>query len=154
MSSPVEIMIQNRHLQSEAAFAAYGQSLKKLKEAPTDATLLPRLISVFCDVEDFDVYWMLFHYVESFPREAYVPALIEATPQLLLDGQEWLRRLYIRVLNSDTYRASLKTCLSEAIPEQREAVHAILEQIPIYFGDDLQQDFAEKVAFVLSPEQE
>ena len=36
---------------------------------------------------------MLFHYVESFPREDYVPALIEATPQLLLDGQEWLRRI-------------------------------------------------------------
>ena len=150
MSSPVDIMIQNRHLQTEAAFAAYGQSLKKLKEAPQDPTLLPRLISVFCDVEDFDVYWMLFHYVESFPREDYVPALIEATPQLLLDGQEWLRRLYIRVLNADSYRASLKTHLSEATPEQREAVHAILEQIPVYVGDDLRENFAEKVAFVLA----
>src|SRR5215212_2776907 len=124
MSSPIEIMIQNRHLQSEAAFAAYGRSLKAIKEAPKDSTLLPRLISVFCDVEDFEVYWMLFHYVESFPREDYVPALIEATPQLLLDGQEWLRRLYLRILNSDGYRATLKTHLSKASLEQREAVHA------------------------------
>ena len=37
MPSPVEIMIQNRHLQTEAAFAAYGQSLKAIKEAPKDA---------------------------------------------------------------------------------------------------------------------
>jgi hypothetical protein len=154
MLSPVDIMIQNRHLQSEAAFAAYGQSLKALKEAPKDPTLLPRLISVFCDVEDFEVYWMLFHYVESFPREAYVPALIEATPQLLLDGQEWLRRLYLRVLNSDSYRATLKVSLEKASPQQQAAVRQILEQIPFYTGEDLRQNFAEKVAFVLSSEQE
>ena len=149
MPSPVEIMIQNRQLRTEAAFAAYGKALKALKQAPKNPTLLPRLISVFCDVEDFDVYWMLFHYVESFPRENYVAALIEATPQLLLDGQEWLRRLYVRVLSADRYRATLKTRLSEATPEQRVAVHEILEQIPTYAGEH-SQDFAEKVAFVLS----
>lgn len=149
--SPVDILIKNRHLDSEAAFEAYGDALNALRRAPKDPALLPRLITVFCDVEDYEVLWTLLHYVESFPREEYVPALIDATPRLL-DGQEWLRRLYLRILNSDTYRPYLKALLREASTPQQRAVRTILEQIPAYTGEHYREDFTQKVAFVLSPE--
>ncbi|MBI1256914.1 MAG: hypothetical protein GC204_05545 [Chloroflexi bacterium] len=149
----VEILIRNRQLQSEDAFEAYVDALNVIRQAPKDSALLPRLILAFCDSEDYQAYWALFHYVESFPREDYLSALIQATPHLLADAQEWLRRMYLRILNSDGYRAALKTRLSEATPFQRSAVREILEQIPDYAGEDLRESFAEKVAFILSPEE-
>jgi hypothetical protein len=151
-ASLVDILVENRQLQTEEAFEAYVDALNALRQAPKDATLLPRLLLAFCDVEDYQAFWALFHYVESFPREDYIAALNQATPHLLADGQEWLRRMYLRILNSDGYRASLKTLLTEATPFQRAAVRQILEQLPDYSGDDLRESFAEKVAFVLSSE--
>ncbi len=146
----VDILIANRQLQTEEAFEAYVDALNAIRQAPKNPALLPRLICALCDGEDYQAYWALFHYVESFPREDYVSALIQATPHLAPDAQEWLRRMYLRVLNAEGYRASLKTRLREATPMQRSAVREILEQIPDYTGDDLRASFAEKVAFVLS----
>ncbi len=146
----VEILIANRQLQTEEAFEAYIDALNAIRQAPKNPVLLPRLICALCDGEDYQAYWALFHYVESFPREDYISALIQVTPHLAPDAQEWLRRMYLRILNADGYRVYLKARLREATPMQRAAVREILEQIPDYTGDDLRENFAEKVAFVLS----
>lgn len=94
--------------------------------------------------------WSLLHYVESFGGGDYVKALVEATPQLPPDGQDWWRRLYRRILNSDTGCQSLKAILPMYSAHHRNAVREILRQVVANADEAARQHLANQAAFVLA----
>ncbi|MBI1256913.1 MAG: hypothetical protein GC204_05540 [Chloroflexi bacterium] len=153
MTSLIDILVENRKLQSDEAFIAYENALRELIKAPKKPRELPRLIFAFCDVEDHEGMWPLLHFIESFPVEDYLSALVEVTPQLPSDGREWWRRLYRRILRSEQYRQYLKTILPNFSQQHQNSVRAILEHISENVRDpELREEFEQNVAFVLSYE--
>jgi len=134
MASLVDILVENRRLQTDEAFAAYENALRELIEAPKNPLLLSDLLLAFCDsvapldVEDHTMMWSLVYYVESFEIVYYIDSLIKVTPTLLLDAKQWLEILYVAILNSDDYKI-LKVALQQASKEAQEAVRLIFGYI-------------------------
>ena len=153
MASLVDILVENRRLETDEAFIAYENALRQLIVAPKNPRDLPWLIFAFCDVEDHEGMWSLLHFIESFSMEDYLSALVDVTPQLPADGQEWWRRLYRGILRSDKDRQYLKMILQNMSEQHRNSVRAILQDIPNDVRDpELREEFEQNVAFVLLTE--
>jgi hypothetical protein len=154
-----ETLVENRRLETHEAILAYERAVLALRNEPRDARVLPHLLSAFCDsqmpldVKDDEMMWSLVYYVESFETEDYVNSLIQLTPTLLLDAQQWLDRLYVAILNSDDYSQALKTALQQASPEQQDAVRKTLQYILASPSlTDIREAHAKRIKFVLSAE--
>ena len=127
----------------------FDTALGVLVKQPLDVqmNMLPEIYLVFNDsCVHSEVMWGLLHYVESLGIEKYVPALVEATPNLLRNASDWSEKFYIRLLNSEKGRDLLKSILLSSPKDLLNAVDRILESITQKRIDDL----TKKVDFVLS----
>jgi uncharacterized protein YjgD (DUF1641 family) len=134
----VDILNKSSAMKTDEETQAFIEAIEALKRSRPPVDLLPSLLSAFDDAtEHEDVMWSLVHLVEDYDLKTYVTVLIEVISQLRQYAEEWLQRLFIRVLNSDQAIAELRDILPQLTPSQRVAIAEVLKEI----SEDLPTEF-------------
>ena len=95
-----------------------------------DPLVLQDLFAAFDDAtEQNEVMWGLIHQAEDFGLGIYLPALLAATPRLLLPAREWASVLHERVLNGAKSLPMYEDLLSALPEDTKHAIRTLLEEI-------------------------
>ncbi len=125
----IDVLQQNKHLRSPAEAAAFDRALQTLAQSP-NLEDLPDLLAVFTDeCQHHEVMYGLVNCVESFDRNKYFAALLEAVPSMKVHAPEWAKSLHCHILNDDASRECFKKLYQSASPAAKEGVKAVLLQI-------------------------
>jgi len=122
----------NRYLRTREEVEAFDAALASLASIPQSrvADSLPQLLLVFDDsAEHFEVMWGLLHYVEYFDTETEAHALGQVAPTMLDYASGWVRRLVMRILNSESERMKFGETLPALSPTGQAALRQVLDDI-------------------------
>jgi hypothetical protein len=93
-------------MSEKAQVIAFEEALTAISQLPMEQqkSILGQVLMVFDDrCKQIDVMWGLVHYVDSLLNEGYVTILIQKTPELLSQADQWLTILYLRLLSERTF---------------------------------------------------
>jgi hypothetical protein len=86
----------------------------------------------------------LIHYVETFPIEDLLKALISVLIDMMRDAEDWTKVILFRILNDENSRSILRKVLRQ----QREGTAGALRNFISKIADD-EPDFKDKIREVL-----
>lgn len=128
----LEILYQNRHMDSEEEIRIFEDTLAQIASNPHDISLLPGLLRVFDDfTTHHNVMWSLLHYIESFGEEfgyrVYIKHVTEFDLGRLSDVEFWIGALFMRVINVEESRQELKLVYAELPEVRQQAIRQVLK---------------------------
>ena len=128
-SELINIMMQNRLMQSKEEVVAFDEALSTL-DVEHNPKILSTVFLVFDDAcEHEEIMWGLTHYVETFSTEIEAQALFEALPEMIDVAQEWSEIILGRLIASEKDRLYIKTLISTLSPDVKEKVFQCLKRL-------------------------
>ena len=131
MNSKVERLRAVRRLETSEQMREFDEILEELApDGAFDPALLPDLLRTFIDdTEGEEQMWGLLHFVENYADDVYVPALVQALPDMNAHARRWGVLLLLRVLNSPPSQSQLRDVYRSLPPADQQRLEEFLREV-------------------------